>query len=108
MFLDKLVGSITLGKSVDGFVEHSSIVQGVGARYLDGSASLADDLGRVLGSVSTGDVANLTLAAFLTQQIKSGGDDAHKLRELLAAARKLGVQDTRLSALANGSVAAQQ
>jgi len=114
MFLDKLVGSITMGKSIDGFVEHSSIAQGVGSRYLDGSANLADDLGRLLGSVSTGDVANLTLAAFLTQQIKAGGADAHKLRELLAAAKKLGVQDTRIAALAgtpvpvNGTVAAQQ
>jgi len=114
MFLDKLVGSITMGKSIDGFVEHSTIAQGVGSRYLDGSANLADDLGRLLGSVSTGDVANLTLAAFLTQQIKAGGADAHKLRELLAAAKKLGVQDTRLAALTgtpapvNGTAAAQQ
>jgi uncharacterized membrane protein YqiK len=114
VFFDKLVGSITLGKSIDGFIEHSSVAQGVGARYLDGSANLVDDIGRLLGSVSTGDVANLTLAAFLTQQIKAGGTDAGKLRELLAAATKLGVEDTRISALtgnvvpANGTVVAPQ
>jgi len=110
VFFDKLLGSITMGKSLDGFVEHSTVAQGIGARYLDGSASLADDLGRVLGSVSTGDVANLTLAAFLTQQIKAGGTDAGKLRELLAAAKELGVADTKLAALApaNGALVARQ
>jgi uncharacterized membrane protein YqiK len=114
VFFDKLLGSITMGKSIDGFVEHSTVAQGVGARYLDGKANLADDLARVLGPVSTGDVANLTLAAFLTQQIRSGGEDAGKLRELLAAAKKLGVADTRVSALTatpapgNGAVVAQQ
>jgi hypothetical protein len=110
VFFDKLLGSITMGKSLDGFVEHSTVAQGIGSRYLDGSADLADDLGRVLGSVSTGDVANLTLAAFLTQQIKAGGADAGKLRELLAAAKKMGVADTRVAALvpANGTVVAKQ
>jgi uncharacterized membrane protein YqiK len=112
VFFDKLLGSITMGKSLDGFVEHSTVAQGIGSRYLDGSASLTDDLGRLLGSVSAGDVANLTLAAFLTQQIRNGGDDSGKLRELLAAAKKLGVADTRVSSLtaapANGTVVAQQ
>lgn len=112
VFFDKLLGSITMGKSLDGFVEHSTVAQGIGSRYLDGSANIADDLGRLLGSVSTGDVANLTLAAFLTQQIKAGGADAGKLRELLAAAKKLGVADTSVAALtgtpANGTVVAQQ
>src|SRR3954454_1912432 len=114
VFFDKLLGSITMGKSLDGFVEHSTVAQGLGTRYLDGSADLATDLGRLLGAVSTGDVANLTLAAFLTQQIKAGGADSGKLREVLAAAKKLGGQDARVSALtgavaaANGAVVTQQ
>ncbi|GID97888.1 flotillin family protein [Amorphoplanes digitatis] len=112
VFFDKLLGSITMGKSLDGFIDHSTVAQGLGARYLNGDANIADDLGRLLGSVSTGDVANLTLAAFLTQQIKAGGNDAGKLRELLAAAKKLGVADTELAALtggpANGTVVAQR
>jgi uncharacterized membrane protein YqiK len=111
VFFDKLLGSITMGKSLDGFVEHSTVAQGLGARYLDGSANLADDLGRVLGSASTADVANLTLAAFLTQQIRRGGADAGKLQDLLAAAQQLGVADTKVAALAgtaNGAVVTKQ
>jgi uncharacterized membrane protein YqiK len=98
VFFDKLLGSITMGKSVDGFVQHSTVVQGLGSRYLDGSADFAADLGRVLGDVSTADLANVSLAAFLTQQIKSGGTDAGKLRELLAAAKQMGIADTRVPA----------
>ena len=98
IFFDKLIGSIALGKSVDGFVENSTVAQSLGSRYLDGSANFADDLGRVVGSVSTGDIANVSLAAFLTQQIKNGGQDAGKLRELLAAAEKMGIADGKVPA----------
>ncbi|BCJ53530.1 hypothetical protein Asp14428_50050 [Actinoplanes sp. NBRC 14428] len=98
VFFDKLIGSITMGKAVDGFVQHSDVVQGLGSRYLDGSANFADDLGRVIGAVNTGDVANLTLSAFLTQQIKAGRGDAGKLKELLAAATEMGLADAKVPA----------
>jgi hypothetical protein len=70
VFFDKLVGSITLGKSIDGFVEHSSVVQGVGARYLNGDGDLAEDLHKLAGAVSTADVANLSVAAAVASQLK--------------------------------------
>ncbi|MET0494466.1 MAG: flotillin family protein [Actinoplanes sp.] len=98
IFFDKLMGSITLGKAVDGFVEHSSVAQGLGAQYLNGNGDFARDLGRVLGSVSTADVANLSVAAFLTQQIRAGGPETGKLRELLAAAEKMGIGDAKVPA----------
>jgi hypothetical protein len=98
VFFDKLMGSITLGKSVDGFVEHSSVAQALGSRYLDGEGDFVGDLSRALGSFSTGDVANLSLAAFLTQQIKSGAGDTGKLRELLATAEKMGIAGTPVPA----------
>ena len=74
-----------LGKSVDGFVEHSD---GRAERWprpwLDGAASFADDLTRLLGSVNTGDVQQPDRCPrCLLQQIKAGGSDAGKLRELL-------------------------
>ena len=99
VFFDKLIGSIALGKSVDGFVQHSQVTQGLAAPYLDGSASLPADLSRLVGSLNTGDISNLTLSAFLVQQIKAGVADADKLDELLQAARRIGVADTPLSTL---------
>ncbi|HEX8632175.1 MAG TPA: flotillin family protein [Catenuloplanes sp.] len=99
MFFDKLIGSITMGKSVDGFVGHSDVAQALAKPYLNGSSHLADDLGRVLGGMSTADIGNLTLSAFLLQQIKAGGPDAGKLRELLTTAQRLGVAETPVAAL---------
>jgi len=100
VFFDKLIGSITLGKSVDGFVSNSTVAQGLAAPYLDGSSSLPADLSRLLGSVNTADISNLTLSAFLLQQIKaSSGRDADKLTELLEAARKMGLGDAPVAAL---------
>ncbi|MCW2136410.1 SPFH domain-containing protein [Actinoplanes cyaneus] len=70
VFFDKLIGSITLGKGIDSFVEHSSVVQGLGARYLNGEADIADDLHKLASSVSTADVANLSVAAAVASQLK--------------------------------------
>jgi uncharacterized membrane protein YqiK len=99
IFFDKLMGSITLGKSVDGFVEHSTVAQALGSRYFDGNGDFMGDLTRALSNVGSGDVANLSLAAFLTQQIKSGSDDSGRLRELLAAAEKMGIADAKVPAV---------
>src|SRR3954447_22986994 len=62
IFFDKLIGSITLGKSVDGFVEHSSVAQTLGARYLNGEGDLVGDLSKALAGMSTEDVANVSVA----------------------------------------------
>ena len=48
------------------------------------------------------EIFGIPLAAFLGQQIRSGGGDADKLRELLAAAQQLGIADTKVAAL-NGA-----
>ncbi|MGW0083277.1 SPFH domain-containing protein [Streptomyces sp. NPDC003393] len=108
VFFDRLVSAISLGKGVDGFVEHSGTAQALAKPYLDGSASLADDLGRVLGSVSTADVRDLTVSALLMKLMKSGGANAGRLQELLERAGELGLSDTPLTALgaANGTVRA--
>jgi hypothetical protein len=98
VFFDKLLGSITLGKSIDGFVEHSNVAQGLAAPYLDGSGNLPADLSRLLGSVSTADLSNLTLSAFLLQQIKAAsGGDADKLRELKSEVERLGLGEQKLA-----------
>jgi uncharacterized membrane protein YqiK len=98
VFFDKLIGSITLGKSVDGFVGSSTVAQSLGARYFDGKGDFMGDLTRVLGQVSSGDIANLSLAAFLTQQIKAGNGDTGKLRELLSTAEQMGIADAKIPA----------
>ncbi|MBA2810901.1 flotillin family protein [Streptomyces sp. KM273126] len=102
VFFDRLVSSIALGKGIDGFVQHSETAQALAGPWLDGTASFADDLSRVLGSVSTGDVQNLTVSALLMKLMHSGGTHAGRLQQLLDRAGELGLADTPLAAV-NGS-----
>jgi len=99
VFFDRLMGSIALGKGVDGFVQHSEVAGKLTQPWLDGSASFSDDLARVLGSVDSADIRNLTISALLMKMIKGGGPDAAKLGELLGSARQLGIADTPLAQL---------
>ncbi|MEU4444243.1 SPFH domain-containing protein [Actinosynnema sp. NPDC050801] len=99
MFFDRIVGAITVGKQVDGFMAHSDVASTLAGPWLNGSASFTDDIGRLLGSLSTGDVKNLTVSALLLKLINSGGPDEGKLRELLAAAQRLGVAERPVASL---------
>ena len=100
MFFDKVAGAIGIGKGLDGFVEHSDVAQSLGQPWLNGSRSFPDDLTRLLGSVSTDDVKNLTLSALLMQRIRGGGADGAKAQELLDHAERLGVADAAVSSVA--------
>ncbi|WP_290059078.1 flotillin family protein [Amycolatopsis solani] len=103
-FFDRIVGSIGLGKSVDGFVQHSDVVGALARPYVDGSANFTDDLAKLIGAVSTEDVKNLTLSAFLAKQLQAGGPDSDKLRELMTTAQRLGLAETSVATV----VAAKQ
>jgi uncharacterized membrane protein YqiK len=100
LFFDKMVGAIGLGKSVDGFMDHTSVGRTLAEPWLNGTRSLPDDLSGLLGAVKTDDVKNLTLSALLMQRIKAGGAEAGKARELLDTAERLGVADAAVSSLA--------
>ncbi|MFJ4790891.1 flotillin family protein, partial [Streptomyces sp. NPDC088794] len=103
VFFDRLMSSIALGKSVDGFVQHSETAQALAKPWLDGTSGFTDDLSRILASVSTADVQNLTVSALLMKLMNNGGAEAGQLRQLLDKAGELGLADTSLAAL-NGSV----
>ncbi|MEV5185239.1 flotillin family protein [Streptomyces werraensis] len=105
VFFDRLVSSISLGKSVDGFVRHSETAQALAGPWLDGSASFTDDLSRMLGSVSASDVQNLTVSALLMKLMKQGGENTGQFRQLLDKAGELGLADTPLAVL-NGQTRA--
>ncbi|MFI6438512.1 flotillin family protein [Streptomyces sp. NPDC050759] len=105
VFFDRLVSSIALGKGVDGFVQHSETAQALAKPWLDGTSSFTDDLSRILGSVSTADMQNLTVSALLMKLMNNGGANAGQFRQLLDKAGELGLADTSLTAL-NGSARA--
>ncbi|MGW2343353.1 flotillin family protein [Streptomyces sp. NPDC001661] len=98
VFLDRLMGSIALGKSVDGFVQNSDVAQQLAQPWLDGTSSFSEDLTRILGSVSTADVQNLTVSTLLMKLMKNGGgEQSGQLRELLDKAGQLGLADLSLT-----------
>ncbi|MFJ8184776.1 SPFH domain-containing protein [Streptomyces sp. NPDC096105] len=101
VFFDRLVSSISLGKGVDGFVQHSETAQALAGPWLDGSASFTDDLSRILGSVTTSDVRNLTVSALLMKLMQQGGEHTGQFKQLLDKAGELGLADTPL-AVPNG------
>ncbi|MDT0489565.1 flotillin family protein [Streptomyces sp. NPDC012600] len=105
VFFDRLVSSVSLGKAVDGFVGNSKTAQTLAGPWLDGSSSFTDDLSRVLGSVSTGDVQNLTVSALLMRLMGSSGAASGQVEQLLAAARKLGLADLPVSSVVGTPVA---
>ncbi|WP_406458328.1 flotillin family protein [Streptomyces sp. NBC_01622] len=99
VFFDRLMSSISLGRSVDGFVQNSETAQALARPWLDGTSNIAADLGRVLGSVSTADVQNLTVSALLMKLMRTDTANAGQLRQLLDRAGELGLADTPLTAL---------
>ncbi|MGA4995429.1 flotillin family protein [Nonomuraea bangladeshensis] len=99
-FFEKVIGSITAGKAVDGFVEHSQVATALAAPYVNGQASIAADLARVVGGISTEDLKNVTVSALLMKLIQDGGPQAGAMGELLDTARRLGVADSPVNALA--------
>ncbi|MFJ5676615.1 SPFH domain-containing protein [Streptomyces sp. NPDC093097] len=103
VFFDRLVNSIALGKGVDGFVQNSRTVQTLAKPWLDGTSDFVDDLGRILGSMSTADVQNLTVSALLTKLMTSDGTQAGQLRALRERAGELGLADLPLAAALNGT-----
>ncbi|MFJ9104485.1 flotillin family protein [Streptomyces sp. NPDC102405] len=105
VFFDRLMSSIALGKGVDGFMQHSETAQALAKPWLDGSASFTDDLSRVLSTVSTADVQNLTVSALLMKLMNSADTNAGQVKQLLDRAGELGLADTSLAAL-NGSARA--
>ncbi|MGW0992191.1 flotillin family protein [Streptomyces sp. NPDC002523] len=99
VFFDRLVSAVSLGKGVDGFVDHSRTAQALARPWLDGSGTFTDDLSRILGSLGTADVQNLTVSALLMKLMNSGGPDASQFRKLLDKAGELGLADTPVTQL---------
>lgn len=90
--LDRIFGAISMGKSLDRFVNHSDAAKAMLGDYMNGERSLAKDLKDILSnpSISSEDVKNLSVSTLLTSLIKkSGGADQAKLMEL---AKSLGVE----------------
>ncbi|MGM9332504.1 flotillin family protein [Streptomyces murinus] len=102
VFFDRLVSAVSFGKGVDGFMANSRTAQTLAKPWLDGSGSFTEDLSRVLGSVGTADVQNLTVSALLMKLMNGGGAEASQFRQLLEKAGELGLAEVPVASL-NGA-----
>lgn len=105
IFFDRLVGAISAGRATDAFVERSGTTRTLMKEYLDGDGNFAADLKDVLErpALGSGDLSNLSLAAFLHGMIgNASGKKQQLLSQLLEAARQLGIDDEALGDLAGG------
>ncbi len=78
-FFDRFVKAVSVGQGIDATVMNSEVLQTVGKQYLDGDRSLPEDVTKVLSQWGTGDVANLSLANFLSSLSQKDPGLAKKL-----------------------------
>jgi len=99
LVVDRILGAVSMGKAVDGFVGRSDSAQKLLRDYLQGDASLAEDLKEILTrpALSAQDVQSLTLTAVLGRLIgKSHGHQKDGLSKLLETAKELGLDQERV------------
>lgn len=96
-FFDRIVGAMSMGRAVDGFMGNSQTARALAGPWLDGSGAFTEDLTKVMGSVSTSDVQNLTVSALLMKLMPAGSG---QLDELMAKARQLGLADMPVTEVA--------
>ncbi len=102
IFFDRLVNAVGMGKAVDSFFDKSETSRKLLGDYLDGDSSFIADLKDVLTrpSASSGDVKNLTLAAFLAQMMQGAdGERQTKIGQLIEVAERMGLDEVKLKNL---------
>ncbi|MCW8132595.1 MAG: flotillin family protein [Planctomycetota bacterium] len=92
-FFEKYIQAATGGKALDAFVDRSKVVQKLGKDYLNGDASLMQDIKEILtkANIGTEDLKNLSTSALLAK-LAAGDDDGGMekvLRKLLGRAKGL-------------------
>jgi hypothetical protein len=91
-FFDRFVNAVSVGKSVDGFVDQSDRVQQLFGKYLGGGGNLPGEVLDAIGSLSTKDLQNLSLSGVLGNLMVNADEPMKdKLQTLLEKARELGV-----------------
>lgn len=81
VFFDKLIGSITNGKSVDRLVNHSKVLTDIKDTFFNGNPeNFAEKLRELVGrfGLSSEDLKNLTISALVAKLIRIADDDDSK------------------------------
>ncbi len=91
-FFERFMKAVSLGQSLDGFIDNSDTAQQAFDGYLSGDKSLTDDVREVFAGTSAQSLKDLSLTAVLGQLAMNADDDTkEKLRRLANHARALGL-----------------
>jgi len=104
MFFDKMMKSITTGKTVDSMVENSDVLTDVKNTFFDGSGNFKEKLQGFIDKfgVSSEDIKNLTAAVLLNKLANNvQGEDKGIINGLIGTVKSLGIGDQTLEQLLN-------
>jgi flotillin len=102
MFFDKMLKSITTGKTVDGMVKSSDVLTDVKNTFFDGSGDFKEKLQGFIDKfgVSSEDIKNLTAAVLLNKLAGNvKGEDKNIIESLIGTVKSLGIGDKSLEEL---------
>ncbi len=88
-FFDRFVHAVSLGQAVDGAIGNSDVAQRVLGNYLDGKASIGDDVSALLAR--PGQAGDISVSSLLGQLVGRINGDSTKLESLIARAKELGL-----------------
>lgn len=90
-FLDQFFKAVSVGQATDAAIDHSQTAQRLFRDYLEGDASLREDVTQMLGGLDSESLKNLSLAAFLRKLSgKLDGARQNQLNHLIEQAEKSG------------------
>jgi uncharacterized membrane protein YqiK len=99
LVVDRILNAVSMGKAADGVLSRSETARTLLRDYIEGDASLVQDLKEILSrpALSAQDVQSLTLSAVLSR-LMSKGNGQHKdgLNALLEKAKELGIDQARI------------
>jgi flotillin len=106
-FFDRIVSSITAGKSLERLIQNSDSLTSIRDTFFNSDPDYFRDQLKSWTSqfgLSTEDLKNLTVAAALSQMISLSDDGENKnaLQRLLSLARRVGIQDQPVQNLGPG------
>ncbi len=98
-FFDRFIKAVTVGRTIDGVVDNSKTVKAVAKDYLEGQASLANDVKEVLSrpAITTETLKDVSIAALMAK-LASGADSTtkKKLDKIVADLKALGIEELKL------------
>ena len=105
MFFDKMLNSITRGKTIDGMVESSDVLTDVKNTFFDGSGNFKEKLQGFIDKfgVSSEDLKNLTTAVLLNKLASNvQGEDKNIVESLMGTVKSLGLGNKTVDELLTG------